>query len=85
MSFDSGSQLVSGFVSTRFGVTPRVGPAVDGSRRVDYETEGYFGFRWWHVRNVVRSEERFCPGRMPELLIAFLAGERIAEPFESWP
>lgn len=60
------------------------GPAVDGSRRVAFEDEDYFGFRWWPVADVVGSGERFYPGRLPELLPAFLAGERIDEPFELW-
>jgi 8-oxo-dGTP pyrophosphatase MutT (NUDIX family) len=60
------------------------GPAVDGSQRVDFEDEDYVGFRWWAVPEVICSEERFYPGRLPALLPAFLAGEKIAEPFELW-
>lgn len=60
------------------------GPAVDGSGRVGYEDEDYFGYRWWPVEDVTGSGERFYPGRLPELLPAFLAGERIDEPFELW-
>jgi 8-oxo-dGTP pyrophosphatase MutT (NUDIX family) len=61
-----------------------IGPAVDESHRLDYEREDYFGFRWWPVADVVGSRQRFYPGRLPELLNAFLAGERIEEPFELW-
>lgn len=60
------------------------GPAVDGSGRVGFEDEDYFGYRWWPVDELVGSGERFYPGRLPELLPAFLAGERIDEPFELW-
>lgn len=63
---------------------PRPGPEVDGSRRVDFEDEDYFGFRWWPVADIVMSGERFYPGRLPEFLPALLAGERIDEPFELW-
>ena len=60
------------------------GPAVDESHRLDYEREDYFGFRWWPVADIVSSRQRFYPGRLPELLDAFLAGEHIDEPFELW-
>lgn len=60
------------------------GPAVDGSRRVDFEDEDYFDFRWWTVAEITGSRERFYPGRLPALLPVFLAGEEIAEPFELW-
>jgi hypothetical protein len=40
--------------------------------------------RWWQLDEIVRSQERFYPGRLPELLPAFLAGEVIDEPFERW-
>src|SRR5215472_4078171 len=64
-------------VAVRLGVT---GPAVDESQRLDYEREDYFGFRWWPVTEVgaardERSRERFYPGRLPELLGPFLAGQ----------
>lgn len=57
---------------------------VDESYRLDYEREDYFGFRWWPVANVVSSRQRFYPGRLSELLEAFLAGEQVDEPFELW-
>ncbi|SCL72260.1 NUDIX domain-containing protein [Micromonospora citrea] len=60
------------------------GPDVDEAHRLDYEVEDYFGFRWWSVPEVVASRERFYPGRLPELLTPFLAGEEIDEPFELW-
>jgi 8-oxo-dGTP pyrophosphatase MutT (NUDIX family) len=60
------------------------GPDVDGSQRVGFEDEDYVGYRWWPVAAVVASGERFYPGRLPELLPAFLAGDRIDEPFEQW-
>jgi hypothetical protein len=61
-----------------------LGPAVDGSQRVDFENEDYFGFRWWLISEIVGSGDRFYPGRLPTLLPAFLAGEQIEEPFEVW-
>jgi len=61
-----------------------LGPAVDGSQRVDFENEDYFGFRWWPISEIVGSGDRFYPGRLPTLLPAFLAGEQIEEPFEVW-
>ncbi|MER7335007.1 MULTISPECIES: NUDIX domain-containing protein [unclassified Micromonospora] len=60
------------------------GPDVDEAHRLDYEREDYFGFRWWAAPEVVASRERFYPGRLPELLTPFLAGEEIDEPFELW-
>lgn len=60
------------------------GPCVDGAHRLNYEAEDYFDFRWWPVSDVVRSDERCYPGRLPELLVPFLAGDPIDEPFELW-
>ena len=60
------------------------GPDVDGAGRVDFEAEDYFGFRWWPVGEVVASGEVFYPGRLPRLLVPFLDGQRIDEPFERW-
>jgi 8-oxo-dGTP pyrophosphatase MutT (NUDIX family) len=60
------------------------GPDVDGTNRVDFEDEDYFGFRWWPVGEVVASRELFYPGRLPAMLTPFLAGEEIDEPFENW-
>ena len=58
------------------------GPDVDEAERLDYEREDYFGFRWWPMRDVLASTERFYPGRLPELLTAFVRGDEIDEPFE---
>ncbi len=60
------------------------GPPVDESGRQDYEKEDYFDFRWWPVPEIVGSTQRFYPGRLPELLPAFLSGEEIDEPLEVW-
>ncbi|MCI4061129.1 NUDIX domain-containing protein [Micromonospora sp. R77] len=59
-------------------------PDVDGTDRLDYEVEDYFGFRWWPVDRIVASRDRFYPGRLPDLLVPFLAGDQIDEPFELW-
>jgi 8-oxo-dGTP pyrophosphatase MutT (NUDIX family) len=61
---------------------PTVGPAVDGSERVDFEDEDYFDFRWWPVNEVTGSPDQFYPGRLPDLLGPFLAGVPVKEPFE---
>jgi histidinol-phosphatase (PHP family) len=63
---------------------PVPGPDVDESRRLDYEREDYFAFRWWPTRDIVTSGERFYPGQLPALLVTFLDGEEINEPFELW-
>lgn len=60
------------------------GPDVDESSRLDYEREDYFAFRWWPTPEIVNSNERFYPGRLPALLTAFLRGDTINEPFELW-
>lgn len=44
------------------------GPGIDESRRLDYEKEDYFGFRWWPAPEVLSSSERFYPGQLPALL-----------------
>lgn len=61
-----------------------LGPVVDESRRMDYEKEDYFDYRWWPVPEVIASRERFYPGNLPALLGAFLEGQEINEPFELW-
>ncbi len=60
------------------------GPEPVRDNRTPEELEDYTGHRWWALAEVVASRERFFPGRLPELLPAFLAGERIVEPFEWW-
>jgi 8-oxo-dGTP pyrophosphatase MutT (NUDIX family) len=60
------------------------GPDIDESHRLDYELEDYFGFRWWPAPEILISRERFYPGQFPALLIPFLNGEEIDEPFELW-
>jgi 8-oxo-dGTP pyrophosphatase MutT (NUDIX family) len=52
--------------------------------RTPEELEDYTGHRWWSVPDVESAAERFFPGRLPELLGPFLAGEPIEEPFEWW-
>lgn len=59
-------------------------PRVDTTRQLRHEAEDYVGFRWFPVRAVAGSAERFFPARLPLLLPRFLAGERITEPLERW-
>ena len=58
-------------------------PIVDGGRSAT-EAEDYVTARWWQVAEITQSQERFYPGRLPELLPQFLAGADIDEPFEIW-
>jgi len=58
-------------------------PVTDGGRTAE-ELEEYVEARWWDVADVLASGERFYPGRLPELLPAFLAGAELTEPFERW-
>ena len=59
-------------------------PEVDPSRRDEDEAQDCFESRWWDVDDIVRSRERFYPGRLPAVLPRFLAGSEIDEPFERW-
>jgi 8-oxo-dGTP pyrophosphatase MutT (NUDIX family) len=59
-------------------------PAIRTDGQTASELEDYVGVRWWEVGDILGSGERFYPGRLPELLPAFLAGETIDEPFEFW-
>jgi 8-oxo-dGTP pyrophosphatase MutT (NUDIX family) len=59
-------------------------PDIDTSRRDEHERADCFGWRWWDVREIVESGDRFYPGRLPRLLPRFLSGEQIDEPFERW-
>jgi 8-oxo-dGTP pyrophosphatase MutT (NUDIX family) len=59
-------------------------PAVTDGGRTSEEREEYAEARWWPVTEVLSSAERFYPGRLPQLLPAFLAGADLSEPFERW-
>jgi 8-oxo-dGTP pyrophosphatase MutT (NUDIX family) len=59
-------------------------PAIVDGGRTPQEVEDFVTFRWWPVAEITASPRRFYPGRLPELLPAFLAGEDIDEPFERW-
>jgi 8-oxo-dGTP pyrophosphatase MutT (NUDIX family) len=59
-------------------------PPIGGDLRTVEETEVYIGARWWCVDEVLMSTERFYPGRLPQLLEAFLSGAVVDEPFERW-
>jgi 8-oxo-dGTP pyrophosphatase MutT (NUDIX family) len=58
-------------------------PVTPGGRTAE-EREEYTGSRWWPLADLLSSSERFYPGRLPELLPAFLAGAELTEPFERW-
>lgn len=59
-------------------------PAIVDGGRTPQEVEDYVIARWWPVPEIIASRVRFYPGRLPELLPRFLAGEDIDEPFERW-
>jgi 8-oxo-dGTP pyrophosphatase MutT (NUDIX family) len=59
-------------------------PAVDVSRRDDFEQDDCFGSRWWSLGEITASDDRFYPGRLPVLLPRFLDGEIIEEGLECW-
>lgn len=59
-------------------------PAIVDGGRTPEEIEDLVTVRWWQLDQITASRERFYPGRLPELLPAFLAGETIDEPFERW-
>lgn len=59
-------------------------PAISDGGRTLQETEDYVAARWWQVPDIISSRDRFYPGRLPDLLPRFLAGEVIDEPFEHW-
>ena len=67
--------------STRLGGS---GPEPVRDNRTPEELEDYVGHRWWSVPDIAAAPDRFFPGRLPELLPAFLAGVAIEEPFEWW-
>ncbi len=58
-------------------------PARDG--RTPEELDEYVGHRWWTPDEVADAGgTRFFPGRLPQLLPRFLAGEVLDEPFDLW-
>ena len=59
-------------------------PTVIDGGRTDEEREEYTEARWWELTDLLASAERFYPGRLPQLLPAFLAGAELTEPFERW-
>jgi 8-oxo-dGTP pyrophosphatase MutT (NUDIX family) len=59
-------------------------PGVIDGGRTPQEVADFVTFRWWQAPEITGSRQRFYPGRLPELLPAFLAGEAIDEPFELW-
>jgi 8-oxo-dGTP pyrophosphatase MutT (NUDIX family) len=59
-------------------------PEITGGGRTAEELEEYLEARWWEVAEVLTATERFYPGRLAELLPAFLAGAELTEPFERW-
>jgi hypothetical protein len=59
-------------------------PTISADGRTENERDIYVDTRWWPVPDILASRERFYPGRLPELLPAFLAGQTIDEPFEFW-
>jgi 8-oxo-dGTP pyrophosphatase MutT (NUDIX family) len=63
---------------------PAVAPSIDVTGQLDYEADAYMSARWWPLNELLTTRDRFYPGRLPSLLPAFLAGERIDEPFELW-
>ncbi len=63
---------------------PGIAPPVDVTGQFDYEIDAYLSARWWPRAELLATGERSYPGRLPELLPAFLAGERVEEPFELW-
>jgi 8-oxo-dGTP pyrophosphatase MutT (NUDIX family) len=59
-------------------------PEITDGGRTPEERDEYVASRWWPVPELLASAERFYPGRLRELLPAFLAGAEITEPFERW-
>lgn len=59
-------------------------PLIADGGRTPQECEDYVTARWWNVPDIIGSPHRFYPGRLPELLPRFLAGDTISEPFERW-
>jgi 8-oxo-dGTP pyrophosphatase MutT (NUDIX family) len=59
-------------------------PAIVDGGRTPQEVEDFVRARWWQPGEITASRARFYPGRLPELLPSFLAGQTIDEPFERW-
>lgn len=59
-------------------------PELDTDNREGVEIEDYFDHRWWSVADILRSTEKFYPGRIAKHLPEVLAGVRVREPFERW-
>src|SRR5262249_7835861 len=59
-------------------------PAVTDGGRTAEELEDYTEARWWQVADLLSSSERFYPGRLPQLLPAFLPGPDPTRPFAPW-
>lgn len=57
-------------------------PALDVRGRLHYEAEDYPDYRWCSVAELLASDDRFYPGRLPALLPDLLAGRVVDEPFE---
>ncbi|UGQ14115.1 NUDIX domain-containing protein [Yinghuangia sp. ASG 101] len=74
-------------VQHEFVVVARVdaaAPEIDREGWTEEEVREYDGARWWTLDEIVASPLHFYPGRLPELLPGFLAGEKVDEPFEWW-
>jgi 8-oxo-dGTP pyrophosphatase MutT (NUDIX family) len=59
-------------------------PPVEDGGRTPEEVDDFVAAQWWPVPEIINSQVHFYPGRLPELLPRFLAGEEIDEPFERW-
>jgi 8-oxo-dGTP pyrophosphatase MutT (NUDIX family) len=60
-------------------------PPIRDSQRFGDEKEDVFGAAWWSVQEIATSIERFYPKSLAAVLPAFLRGETIEEPPETWP
>jgi len=50
----------------------------------DDEQGSILGRRWWTPQELVETDARFFPRRVPALLPRLLDGERVDEPFDAW-
>lgn len=78
-----GRRRIQHEVVTFVHVPARRPPVVAAGRDAD-ERQDCVGSAWWPISDITTSTGLFYPGRLPELLPRFLAGERINEPFELW-